>query len=110
MMKDEILRMCAKGHVSFVELEQIVGFSGDLAWGNDEYNIWSWFSMSEDACDALDNLLRDGYICLNPSEPLVYIIDGGIPRAPIAKSMRKYRNPHWLPVTVSLTKRGRDAE
>jgi hypothetical protein len=33
---------------------------------------------------------------------MLYMLDGTIPRLPIAKRMRSYKSPHWLPVVFNL--------
>lgn len=105
-MKEQILNIIQqlKGGVSFVQLEhRIEGFSGDLMWGV-EGNIFFWFSLSQEAINALESLNKEGLIELKPTQLLVYLIDGAIPDAPIAKQHRKYKSPHWLPIVFNLPK------
>lgn len=103
-MKESILEYVKEksGGVSFVELaNNIPGFSGDYSIGVGK-NIWYWFFMSEEAADALRELIDEGGIHLALSDILVYMVDGGIPNVPIAKRLREYKKPRWLPTVVNL--------
>lgn len=39
-------------------------------------------------------------IKLAPCAPLSYVIDGAVPKMPIAKSLRHYKTPRWCPVVM----------
>jgi len=58
--------------------------------------------LSEDAVDAMRSLLQEKMIALVPTSALVYIVDGCVPTAPIARSARAYKKPRWAPVTIDL--------
>lgn len=48
-------------------------------------------------------LLAEKLIELAPAATLVYLIDGAVPQAPLAKrSGHVYKTPHWLPVTLQV--------
>lgn len=109
-MKDKILKAIEKNGgkgVSFVNLERDVeGFSQDngLAWGN-ENNLVYWVNMSDDAVSAMVDLIKNDLIVAVPTETLVYMIDGKLPKLPVAKSLkRKYKEQHWLPMVFSSGK------
>lgn len=101
-MKETILNLLRqKGDgVSFVELSRIDGFNGKTEYGYPEKNIFLWFHCSETAITALTELNDAKQIEFRPTDKLVYFVDGGIPKAPIAKSVRTYSKPHWLPSTL----------
>ena len=92
--------------ISFVELSNAVeGFDGDygLEWGEEDSNIFLWMSMSKEAINAFQDLFKEGIIEVASTHPLVYIIDGRIPKHPIAKRINhKYKKPRWLPVAMAL--------
>jgi hypothetical protein len=105
-MREEILELIkARPHTSFVELSrEIPGFKGELGMGRLDKNIVYWTSLSEEASVAIEGLLADKLIEMNPASILTYIIDGAHLKLPLVKSARKYKELHWLPVTFSLTK------
>ncbi len=68
-------------------------------------NIFLWFDVTQDLADCIIDLVGRQVVCIHPSNYLVYLFDGGIPRLPIATRVtaRGYRKPHWLPVVFWLT-------
>lgn len=99
-MKDAILKTLKKlgDGVSFVDLSKIDGFAGGLSYGFPEKNIYFWFSCSQDAIDALNELMEEKKIDWQDTHPLTYYVDGVIPPAPVFKSYRAYKKPRWAPV------------
>ena len=93
---------------SFAELaNNIAGFGCDD--GVDlslEGNIVLWVNMSSGACDAIKSLTSEKAIEMTPTEQMVYIIDGCCLNLPLVKSNRKYKHPHWLPVTFRACNAG----
>jgi hypothetical protein len=92
--------------VSFVEitdlLEPYMEVQGQQALHLPDYpNLILWSGMSEAACTAIREALATGTIEYRPTSPLVYMIDGGFPDMPLAKSLRHYTVPHWVPVTLN---------
>jgi hypothetical protein len=57
-----------------------------------------WQGVTEAAAAAIGELHRRQLIHPVPTPLLVYMVDGTIPRLPIAKQFRHYKKPHWLPV------------
>ena len=114
-LKTSILRfLLAHGcDVSFVEMEdEIPGFKGtDCSWHIGDTNVVIWPWLSDAAADALFSLRHDGLLELEPCDPLVYFIDGEIPRLPVAKKPPKkgFSKPHWLPCVLGLTPSGKAA-
>lgn len=64
-------------------------------------NVVFWGGMSQEFADVLDALMSHPSVEMRTTTPLVYVIDGAVPRLPIAKRVPKsgYRDPHWLPIT-----------
>lgn len=103
-MKEEILKCISKGGVSFVELSrEVPGFNGEYQWSNDSNWVY-WSGMSEEACKALKELKDQNIIDAKPCNPIIYMVDGGYMSIPLVKSNRKYKKPHWIPMTWSLVK------
>lgn len=102
------------GHVSFVELSKLPGFSGDRALmlvHPRASNILLWDRVSRDGCDAIGELKRERLIEMRPAPVLVYLCDGKVLGYPIAKRARHYRDLRWAPVTLSATTaRGKQAK
>lgn len=104
-MKEQILNYITQigGYVTFAELSNhIEGFASDYAWGNADTNIFFWFSFSNEAIDAILALWAERKIKLGPAQYLTYLIDGAIPKAPIAKQNRSYKTERWMPVVLNL--------
>jgi len=106
-MKNDIIEvMNDRGggkHVSFAELTSIDNFNGSFAWGNPNYNIWFWADMSKKACDAMDYLIDNKIVKLEPANRTIYLFDGCMLTIPIAKRKNhKYKKPRWLPVTLNI--------
>jgi len=104
-MKNEIMQyiLDQKGHVSFAELSNhIVGFDGDGEIYQESANIVFWSGISWDGYQALKELLDEDKILVHPCDSIVYFIDGLVPNLPVLKQARKYKKPHWLPVTINL--------
>jgi hypothetical protein len=92
--------------VSFVDLELAferagLDFDGGQRISKGE-NLVLWSNWNEDATEAITRLFNEGQVELRTTNPLTYWIDGKVPSFPVAKSPnRKYRKPHWLPVTIA---------
>jgi hypothetical protein len=104
LMADQILALVKNREtVSFMELErEIDGFKGgDYEWILDPWNIVLWAGMTKEAIDAM-LLLREKHL-IHPTATtlLVYMIDGGMPRLPLAKRKVVYKKPHWIPVVFN---------
>jgi len=91
---------------SFVEITKIEGCEGELALTFSTYeNIVLWPSMSQACVEALAELRNAKLIEMKPSTPLVYMIDGGLVKLPLAKTARQYKEPHWLPTVLWPTRK-----
>jgi len=102
-LKEEILEFCKRGAVSFAEIENRFG-KGTEGYGCQE-NSWYWFHLTKETVCAIHELFKEKKIIFYPSDPLVYLVDGIIPTYPIAKTGRKYKKDHWLPVVIWRTER-----
>ena len=90
-------------HVTFAELNKFEGFEGDYFISTiqaDEKNIFLWSRLSEEAAEALSVLLKKDTFHYEPCNPLIYFLDGACSSAPVAKRVRAYKKPHWLPVVL----------
>lgn len=96
-----------EGSVSFVGLTSVDGFPGDNMFGILDKNIVFWEGLSESACDALNNLMKEKKIHIKPVDVLIYMIDGALLNLPIVKQTRAYKKLHWLPVVFGLGPRRR---
>ena len=91
---------------SFVNLcRSIDGFAGDYEFGPGGCaNLLYWSGVSKDGALALTGLIGDKKLHYKPTSVMIYLIDGANPDLPIAKRLTSYKTPHWLPVTLHLTK------
>ena len=105
-LSDEILKLIrARQNVTFAELSRIEGFSGgtcELLLNTDRTsNIVLWTAMTQEACDALNELMMEKKIHCLPTSFLTYLCDGSALRLPIAKRAHHYKKPHWMPVVYN---------
>ncbi|WFE73338.1 hypothetical protein [Roseinatronobacter sp. S2] len=90
------------GHLSFAELNRLEPNSlGDL-WFSlfDHPNILMWDRLSQPYAQAISELLQSSLVHAHPATELTYMLDGFVPKFPIAKSIETYREPHWFPMTL----------
>lgn len=99
--KEEIYNFLKRGAVSFAEIQNKYG-SGEIAYGYKDCTFY-WFSLTEPTADAIHELYCEKRILFYPTTYLVYLADGMIPKAPIAKSSKDYKTDHWLPVVIWRT-------
>ena len=92
-------------HVSISEILHMLDREGiesggpvSLYWANFE-NLCLMAGMSEIAYDVICAVCNRPEVNVVASDPLIYYIDGKpIPNLPIAKRVRAYKKPRWLPV------------
>jgi hypothetical protein len=92
-------------HVSMVQAVRILGEhvdpKGSLAMCHSEFqNIILWAGLSEEANGILLDLFQSGLIHWKTTPILVYMADGAALNFPLAKSLRAYKTPRWLPVVL----------
>ena len=106
-MKEQILEFIQKpDYVSFQELSRAVdGSNGNFTLPLPDYeNIIIWHSLSEQAGQALIELLSSKEIYIHRFSAQFAIGDGEeFPPLPIAKKLKDYNSPHWFPVTLSAS-------
>lgn len=104
-MKEQIFNYVLRnGGVTFAEIPLICGdaANGALAMYIPEYpNIILWDGLSDEVIDAINALLKEEKIHLHPTIAMVYLCDGAAVRLPIAKTIRHYKSPRWLPVVFN---------
>jgi hypothetical protein len=110
-MRDKILRYILKHDLaSFAELTRLLG--AEAAGSFDlklRPNLIMWSDVSASFGSTIGELKAANLITLEPIPAYLYLIDGGALELPIAKSLRDYVEPHWLPVALRLTSAGRKA-
>lgn len=94
--------------LSFVNLEEITGFSGNVTMFAGKANVVLWQGVSIEAIHAILSLEDAGIIEFNSASLLTYRTDGKFLRLPLAdlqtissikKNLHnKYSSPHWLPM------------
>ena len=101
-LRKEILDFVREhGGVSFVEIARLLGdrFKGEYAVAVPGFpNVVLWSGIDADVADVLCDLLQSGDIEMKPTDPLVYMMDGGYSGLPVAHKLWPYKKPHWLPV------------
>ncbi len=90
-----------KKNVTLVDIENYfneVGFNynGDIAMCRGNENIVFWNGWNEQAFNLIHELLASKVITLQPTDVLIYYIDGKVLTLPVYKSKRSYAQ--WLPV------------
>lgn len=108
-MKDAIFNFIVdKGdNVSFAEFEKSLdGFKGNFEFGRPEKNIVFWQGASPEFVNGLNALIEEGLVDIKGVSEIIYLVDGCMPRLPLAKQNRKYKDTHWVPAVVQLTKKG----
>ncbi len=111
-MKTEVLNYIKKnGDTTYAELERLFdslhfNWQGDFAISSKVNNtIFFWYGWNEAAARITSELLHDGQLFREPTQPLIYLIDGKGLDLPLARSLTKYKKPHWLPVVFTAIKR-----
>ena len=91
--------------VTFAELRWIPGFSGDQT-ACIAPNVVIWTEISSEAIAAINELIADGRIIMQPYGSgwqglMTYAFDRGVLSLPLAKRVRPYKRPRWLPVYIA---------
>ena len=101
-LKEKILdHVMNRNHVSFAELMDFPNFDGNKEWiltTPKASNLVLWTHMSNEAIDAIDELIEEKKIVMRPACKLTYLVDGAGLKYPIMKSIRHYKTPRWMPV------------
>jgi hypothetical protein len=88
------------GHVSFVELSKhIPGFynpDDSTMYTFAKYpNIVIWMNVSDEAVQAMEELVKSNRVFLNPCSSMVYLADGKILLLPIPKRVPPVNEKLW---------------
>ncbi|MGE7954642.1 pathogenicity island protein [Lysinibacillus xylanilyticus] len=87
---------------SFVEIERLFKenhfhYEGNRSLQGDT-NLILWLDWNNEAIALINELLEEGSIICKTIHLFAYIADGDSIPLPIAKEMRAYQSPRWLPV------------
>lgn len=107
-----------KGNSSFVNVERIMEQNGIditqddkkgwfIRWNSEHKNIVVWVFSNEEMAEVWTTIIdclraENKGIELRAAQPIVYLVDGKTLTFPLAKSLRNYKKPHWLPVVLSI--------
>ena len=103
-LKDKVIdRVQRYDWTTYVELGNLAAESvGAGTWAHQDINtnVVFWAGMSEEVATAIDEAFAEGYIHPHGSDSLVYMMDGGMLKLPLAKRPPKggYKKEHWAPV------------
>ena len=93
----------AQDWVTYVEIEKVlapyiqVAGEGDIEMG-DFANVALWGGVSRAFVDTVNEVLRTQLVCRQPVSVMRYLLDGTYLTLPLAKRLRDYAKPRWLPV------------
>ena len=97
----------------FTDMERIPGFKAETyenAHGfplSEKYEnlvLWDW--VSKKGIISIKNLLRSDLLNCWGCSPELYWYEGVRMNMPLAKSIRNYKKPRWLPMAFGLTEKG----
>jgi len=89
------------GNVSFVDLRELPGFSGEQDYWDPTKNWVFWQRVSLGFILAIHELVRDGIIDVQVTSPTVYLIDDCVLDLPLVKRDVKYKTPSWVPLAFN---------
>jgi hypothetical protein len=91
-----------RGHVSFAEIVKYVPNSaGHLLMHLPGYpTLVLWTNLAVPLAEAIAELLNEKLIFVHPAGETTYLADGAFIDLPRAKSLKKYQDDHWYPVTL----------
>jgi len=104
-MEERLIEFCQRDHVSFVELKENFPelFGGEIAICLPNYpNLIVWQGFTKEGADLILRLVNEKKLFLLPSSPLIYAIDGALIKMPLARGIRNYKNPHWIPMVLCI--------
>ena len=102
-MRDQILELLSeRRYVTFKELsDEIPGFVGDQSFEFAAHSgLVLWPRISAHAAAILQQMLEHRTIYLHLTPLLNYLVEGYISPLPLAKSVRAYKHPRWIPMTI----------
>jgi len=88
-------------YVTFIELQnymqEFAETKGDWSLEKGK-NLILWAGMSEEFVNCLTSLIDNEIFLYYPAPIFIYLVDGGMLNFPVAKNVKAYKKPHWLPV------------
>lgn len=96
------------GGVSFVEINRALEADGMEVRGDYAIdlglNVMAWGNVTQMYVEVIKRVVESNEVHMQPTQTLVYIVDGEVMRLPIAQNppAAGYRKPHWLPVAWSV--------
>jgi hypothetical protein len=93
----------AQDWVTCAEIEKVlapyiqVKGDGGVAMG-DFANVALWSGVSRAFVDTVNEVLRTQLVGRQPVSVMSYLLDGTYLTLPLARRLRAYAKPHWLPV------------
>ena len=97
-IKDHIFKM---ENVSFMELSYLDGVKGDCEFFLEGFNLVLGAGLSSECLGAITELLDENQIHFVPTEEIIRFDGGPVPNYPVAKSIREYKKPRWLPIVFN---------
>jgi hypothetical protein len=94
-----------KPGTSFAEiLRDIPEAKGEYAFTVGKFeNLFMWVGLTSESIKALIQLEQENSIKFKPVPLWVYLNDGLILELPIAKKIKNYKKPRWIPAVIELT-------
>jgi len=96
----------SKRAVSLAELERklknIIPTGGDREIVLDGLNIVLWDNASPAFTEVAERILRLPETQIETCSTLIYLIDGRGLQLPVAKRIRAYKRPRWLPICFTI--------
>ena len=68
--------------------------NGDVNIDAGHDNLLMWCGVSKELIVALNELVREEYVYLQPLSVYADLSEGTLPKLPMAKSNRDYKKPH----------------
>jgi hypothetical protein len=101
---DDITMNGLQSHEEFNEIS-----SGNFSWtvsgkNGEETNIVMMNNVSQKCIDSFIELIDNDIIKIKPTSLLVAMVEGKTLDAPLAKSIRNYKKPRWIPMLVEKSK------
>lgn len=93
-------------NVGFGELMRAIPDSAgsEIIYGENK-SLIIWEGVSREFANAIEALLREQAVTCRPTTMVVHLLaEGQILHYPIAKRVRKYVEPHWMPVFLCKPK------
>lgn len=106
-LKEEFLKKILEyNHVTFAELMNFEGARGEceISAAPDYPNLIMWSGISLEASEALRELVNEKKIERQSCSSFTYLIDGSVLKIPVAKNLKNYKKPRWLPVAFCRPK------